>query len=280
MSYPSISRPFTAGGLTLSNRIVMPPMVIWMAPEAATVVPAARAHYARSTGMGLAIVEATTVAPEGRLADTQMGIFDESHVPGLRSLAEAIHANGAKAAIQIHHAGRNTRSKASYYGFPLVAPSAVNPGAETPRELTEDGIERIIGCFVTAARRARDAGFDAVELHAAHGYLISQFLSPLANHRTDRWGGSLENRARFLMEVWRRIRKETRGSIEAWCRPDTGGRAGGGEVAQGGRGAPPPHLPGHRRHAAPGAIREPVLRPGAFGGNGEKGREHSGDLRG
>ena len=224
MSYPSISRPFTAGGLTLSNRIVMPPMVIWMASEAATVVPAARAHYARSTGMGLAIVEATTVAPEGRLADTQLGIFEENHVPGLRSLAEAIHANGAKAAIQIHHAGRNTRSKALVLRVSAGGAFRRQPRWGNARELTEDGIERIIGCFVTAARRARDAGFDAVELHAAHGYLISQFLSPLANHRTDRWGGSLENRARFLLEVWRRVRKETRGSIEAWCRLGAVGR--------------------------------------------------------
>ena len=87
-----------------------------------------------------------------------------------------------------------------------------------PQALTEEGIERIMQCFAAAARRAMEAGFDAVELHAAHGFLFSQFLSPLANLRTDRWGGSLENRARFLMETMARVKKETAGAIHAWCR--------------------------------------------------------------
>lgn len=193
-------------------------MVLWIAPDDASVTPAITAHYASSVGMGLVIVEATTVAPEGRLSSNQIGIFEDRQVPGLRTLANAIHANGSKAAIQIHHAGRNTRTKSSFFGNRLVAPSAVNPDGELPVALTEEGIERIIQCFAAAARRAREAGFDAVELHAAHGFLISQFLSPLANHRNDRWGGSLENRARFLMETLARIRKQTGNGILAWCR--------------------------------------------------------------
>ncbi|OHD67577.1 MAG: hypothetical protein A2177_12465 [Spirochaetes bacterium RBG_13_68_11] len=205
-------------GLHFKNRIVMPPMVQWIAPPDASVTPAIIEHYASSKGMGLVIVEATTVAPEGRLSADQIGIFDDGHVEGLHRVAEAIHANGAAAAIQIHHAGRNTRTHTSYYGNPLVAPSAVNPDGEIPRELTEEGIQRIIGCFAAAARRAMQAGFDAVELHAAHGFLVSQFLSPLANRRTDGWGGSLEHRARFLMETVARIRSETGDALPCWCR--------------------------------------------------------------
>jgi len=218
MTYAHLSSPFTAGTLRIPNRIVMPPMVQWIAPPDASVTPPSVSHYACTKGPGLVIVEATTVAPEGRLSADQLGIFEDRHVGGLRALAEVIHANGAKAAIQIHHAGRNTRTKGGFFGFPLVAPSAINPDGETPRELTEEGIERIIHCFAAAARRAQEAGFDAVEVHAAHGFLFSQFLSPLANRRTDRWGGSLENRARFLMETLSRIRKETTGGILTWCR--------------------------------------------------------------
>jgi 2,4-dienoyl-CoA reductase-like NADH-dependent reductase (Old Yellow Enzyme family) len=217
-AFELMSKPMKIGMLTIRNRIVMPPMVLWIAPPDATVTPPAVAHYERSKGIGLVIVEATAVAPEGRLSADQIGIFEDRHVEGLRRIASAIHGNGSLAAIQIHHAGRNTRTKGSFFGLGLVAPSAVNPDGELPKALTEEGIQRIIGCFASGARRAMEAGFDAVEIHAAHGFLASQFLSPLANHRADRWGGSLENRARFLMEVLAAVKAETKGRIAVWCR--------------------------------------------------------------
>jgi 2,4-dienoyl-CoA reductase-like NADH-dependent reductase (Old Yellow Enzyme family) len=229
MKYQHLASPFTAGTLDLSNRICMPPMVQWIAPPDATVTPSSVAHYACTKGPGLVIVEATTVAPEGRLSADQLGIFEDRQIEGLRALADVIHSNGAQAAIQIHHAGRNTRTKASFFGHPLVAPSSLNEeGAEVPQELTREGIQRIMACFGAAARRAMEAGFDAVELHAAHGFLFSQFLSPLSNRRTDRWGGSLENRARFLMETLAQVRKDTANKMTAWCRlGPVDGTAGG-----------------------------------------------------
>lgn len=218
MNHPRLAMPFQSGTMELKNRVVMPPMVQWIAPPDASVTAPSVAHYACVRGPGLVIVEATTVAPEGRLSGDQLGVFDDGQVEGLRALADVIRANGSVSALQIHHAGRNTRTKGSFFGNPLLAPSPVNPGGETPRELTEEGIERTLMNFAAAARRAMEAGFDAVELHAAHGFLFSQFLSPLANRRTDRWGGSLENRARFLLEAIARVRKETRGAIQCWCR--------------------------------------------------------------
>lgn len=193
MTYQHLASPFTAGTLNLSNRIVMPPMVQWSAPRDDSVTSSSYSQYEDAKGPGLVIVEATTVAPEGRLYAHQLGIFEDRHVEGLRTLAEVIHANGAQAAIQIHHAGRNTRTKGSFFGHPLVAPSSLNEeGAEVPQELTPEGIERIIACFGAAARRAMEAGFDAVELHAAHGFLFSQFLSPLSNRRTNQITASAE----------------------------------------------------------------------------------------
>ena len=209
-------------------------MVRWIAPPDGAVTPRSVANYAVVRGPGLVIVEATTVAPEGRLSADQLGVFDDRQVEGLRALADVIRAEGAVSALQIHHAGRNTRTHASFFGNGLLAPSAINPGGETPRELSEPDIERILQDFAAAARRAMDAGFDAVELHAAHGFLFSQFLSPLSNRRRDRWGGSLENRARFLLEAVQRVRRETGGGIHCWCRfGPVDGEAGGLTLEEG-----------------------------------------------
>lgn len=191
----------------------MPPMVIWQAAKDALVTNAHEEHYRRSIGAGLVIVEATVVSPEGRLAATQIGAFDDGHIPGLARLAEIIHADDSPggrrvAGIQIHHAGARTNSERNY-GLAILAPS-VSPdipgmplGAE---ELTEADIERIITDFADAARRVTEAGFDLVEIHGAHGYLGSQFLSPRTNRRRDGWGGSIENRSRFLIEAVSAVR--------------------------------------------------------------------------
>jgi 2,4-dienoyl-CoA reductase-like NADH-dependent reductase (Old Yellow Enzyme family) len=216
MNFPNVFSTFTVGKLELSNRIVMPPMVIRKASDDGSVTSVILDHYARSIGPGLTVVEAAVVSPEGRLDRNQLGIFDDRHTEGLAKLARVIHEGGSAASIQIHHAGRNT-SEHSTFGLPLVAPSANTSIRGNARALTEVEIEGLITSFVSAARRAREAGFDAVEVHAAHGYLISQFLSPLANRREDRWGGSLEKRVRFLREVLSRIRAANT-DILAYCR--------------------------------------------------------------
>ena len=173
------------------------------------------------------------VSPEGRLAREQLGIFEDRHVEGLARLAAAIHEQGAVASIQIHHAGRNTNLE-NTFGASLLAPSAVPAKDVMPEALTEEGIDRLLDCFGAAGRRAAAAGFDAVEMHGAHGYLVSQFLSPLANKRQDRWGGSLENRARFLLEAVSRIRAVAGPHLAVSCRLGAGeGEPGGLTVEEG-----------------------------------------------
>ncbi|TVR67509.1 MAG: NADH:flavin oxidoreductase/NADH oxidase [Spirochaetaceae bacterium] len=206
MDTPTLLSPLDLpGGGALKNRIVMPPLVIWKAGEAALVTEDHLRHYRQTVpGCGLVMVEATAVSPEGRLAATQLGLFEDRQIPGLRRLADTIREAGALPGIQLHHAGGRTDMIKTWGATPL-APSVI-PGNEEVRELTESQILRIIDDFATAARRALEAGYELLELHGAHGYLGSQFLSPRTNRRGDRWGGSLENRSRFLHEVIRAVR--------------------------------------------------------------------------
>jgi 2,4-dienoyl-CoA reductase-like NADH-dependent reductase (Old Yellow Enzyme family)/thioredoxin reductase len=159
-------------------------------------------------GVGLIIIEVTCVdSPIGKTIANQLCVHEDRLVPGLRALAESIQSHGAKVALQLHHAGRRAHSKIT--GFQPVGPSAIACyGGDIPRELTEEQIEEIVEKFVQGARRAKEAGFDAVEVHCAHGYLIHQFLSPLTNKRLDVYGGELLNRTRFACRVIQRIRKE------------------------------------------------------------------------
>lgn len=217
MTHPLLHEPMVLGAVVVPNRIVMPPLVVWQASEDGSVTPPILEHYRQSAGPGMVIVEAAVVSPEGRLDRRQIGLFEDRQVEGVARLAGIIHAAGAVASIQLHHAGRNTNLD-NTFGAPLVAPSAVPAKDIVPEELTEEGIERVLGCFAAAVRRAAEAGFDAVEIHGAHGYLASQFLSPLANRRTDQWGGSLENRARFLREAARRMRAAVGGRLMVSCR--------------------------------------------------------------
>ena len=233
MHYPNLSSPLEIGTLKLANRIVVPPMVVFQAEESGCATEASVTHYASLRGAGLVIVEATAVSHEGRLARRQLGIFNESHLTGLSKISRAIHRNGSRAAIQIHHAGRQTTTD-NTFGLPLVAPSPVNSGGEIPSEMNEGDIERIVGAFVAGAQRAKEAGFDAVELHFAHGYLGSQFLSPAANQRQDRWGGSLENRGRFHREVFRSVEEAVGKEILVYARLGVAdGEAGGLPLEEG-----------------------------------------------
>lgn len=197
---------YKIGEKTLANRICLPPMVVWAATESGHVTDYILQHYGGIKGVGLAIVEATAVSPEGRLAKRQIGAWNDDHVPGLKQLAAAILETGALPGIQIHHAGRNTKLD-NTFGEELVAPSAVTTGKDIPVALTLAGIQAMIGKYAAAAERAVEAGFKVIELHGAHGYLISQFLSPTSNLRDDEYGGALENRARFALEVFTAVKK-------------------------------------------------------------------------
>lgn len=192
--------PYTIKNVTLKNRIVMSPMCMYSSPNKdGKIADWHRIHYATRAvgGVGLIVVEATAVLPEGRISYRDLGIWNDEHVTGLKEITDLIHQNGAKAAIQLAHAGRKAE-----LDEPIYAPSAIPfPGMQTPVEADGDYIQKVVGAFKDAARRAKEAGFDIIELHGAHGYLINQFLSPLANKRTDQFGGSADNRYRLLGDI-------------------------------------------------------------------------------
>jgi len=214
--------------MELRNRIVMAPMVTNLAYEDGSVSQCIKDYYeARAGGgVGLIIVGATCV--EGSLGRSsralrQLLIDDDKFVSGLSELAEVIHKHGAKAAIQLHHAGRE--GHAGQEGGPIqshlppVAPSSIaEEGGRLPRELTIGEIQDLVKRFALAAGRARKAGFDGVEIHGAHDYLIAQFLSASSNKRSDKYGGDVTNRARFLIETTSSIREVVGQDYPVWCR--------------------------------------------------------------
>ena len=210
------------GELTLSNRICVPPMCQFRAEEG-LVQSWHKVHYGKlvGSGAGMVVVEATAVTPEGRITPKCLGLWNDAQQEAFKSLVQDCRAVAAdtKLFLQLSHAGRkgsrcvpwegHETVAAEKGGFSLIAPSALayDKGYPTPREMTGDDIERVISAFADAAQRAHKAGFDGVQIHAAHGYLIHQFLSPLSNQRTDEWGGSLENRMRFGLEVIKAVRE-------------------------------------------------------------------------
>ncbi|MEU3294236.1 NADH:flavin oxidoreductase/NADH oxidase [Streptomyces longwoodensis] len=215
----ALFEPWTLRDVTIPNRVWMTPMCQYSAaPEGpATGVPTDwhLAHYgARATGgTGLIITEATAVSPEGRISPYDLGLWNDDQVEGFRRITRFLTEQGAVPAVQLAHAGRKASTERTWKGgTPLapaeggwqpVAPSAVafDERHPVPHELTTDQIGDVVQQFVDGARRALAAGFEVVELHGAHGYLIHEFLSPHSNHRTDAYGGSFENRARFALEV-------------------------------------------------------------------------------
>ena len=199
----------TVRDFVMRNRIVLPPMATELASGKGEVTEGMIQHYdRRSRGPALTIVEHSYVSAGGRLSRNQLGVYDDHLMPGLSSLAEAIKKQGSVAALQINHAG--AKSSLDVIGTQPVAPSPIPlpRGGEVPRELSVSEIEEVAEQFVAAASRVVRAGFDAVEVHGAHGFLLNQFTSPLTNRRTDRYGGSLEKRARFPLDIVRRIRDE------------------------------------------------------------------------
>ncbi len=206
---PTLTDPLQVRNLKLENRLVMPPMHTGLASERGEVTERLLEHYTRrAKGPGLVIIEHSYVSKEGQLSQNQLGIYDDSLVVGLTRLVESVHRSNVPIAIQINHAGRLSRLKIT--GTQPVAPSPVpaSEQAETPRELSVPEIKVIVERFIEGARRAVTAGFDAVEIHGAHGFLLNQFLSPLANRRTDEYGKNLEGRMRLPLEVARKVRAE------------------------------------------------------------------------
>ncbi len=212
--------PCNIGSMELRNRLVMPPMGTNFSSEDGSVTQRAIEYYRERArgGVGLVIVEGAYVHPLGKGSNLQMSLTGDDKIPGLSKLAKAIQAEGAKAAIQLFHAGRQVSSM--IIGAQPVSASDVPCMLvrETPRPMTLEEIEETIEAFGEAARRVKVAGFDAVEIHAAHGYLINQFLSPLTNLRRDKYGGSFEGRTRFLVEIIERIRRKVGKNFPVICR--------------------------------------------------------------
>jgi 2,4-dienoyl-CoA reductase (NADPH2) len=229
--------PFRLKGLELKNRLVMAPMHTKFASESGEVTDRLIAYLVERArgGVGLIVLENTCVDwVYGRPAGNPVTIHDDMCRSGLSNIPLAVHRYGARIVTQLQHTGRqNVRSNISG-GLQPVAPSAVksNRGGDLPRALQEEEIEAIIQMFVDGARRTREAGFDGLELHGAHGYLLTQFFSPHCNRRTDQWGGSLLNRAHFSVEVVRRIRKEVGESFPILYRMSAEERIPGGTTLE------------------------------------------------
>ena len=230
---PALFQPLTIGSLELENRIVIAPMCQYSAVDGNAVDwhQIHLGHLALS-GAALLIIEATSVLEEGRITAGDLGLYSDANEAALARAIAAIRANSPiRLGIQLAHAGRKASSQAPWDGgqqIPLgapgawqaVAPSALPhaPHEDTPAALDAAGLARVREAFATAARRAVRLGIEAIELHCAHGYLIHEFLSPIANERTDEYGGSLENRMRFPLEVFDAIRAAVPPEVPVWVR--------------------------------------------------------------
>lgn len=202
--------PIYLGGVELRNRAVMPAMGTGYASHKGEASDQLRAYLQvrAEGGAGLVITEVAAVDPLGKGYPSELGVYDDSFLPGLETLAAAIKAGGAAAALQLHHAGRETFE--FVIGQQPVAPSPLGSKTlrQVPRELSLKEINQLVGSYATAAKRAKEAGFDAVEVHGAHGYLINQFISPYSNKRNDDYGGDTAGRFRFAREVVQAIKEE------------------------------------------------------------------------
>ena len=208
----SIWDPITIGRMRIAQRITMSPMTRSRALDDGTPAPMAVEYYAQRAPFGMLVTEGTQPSADGQGYLNTPGIYTPEHVQGWRKIAEALHARGAHLVIQLMHVGRMSHPDNTPHHRLPVAPSAVPPGvdmftptgkqpAPTPRALTADEIATTVEDFANAAEMAVSAGADAVEIHGANGYLLHQFLAPNANHRNDSYGGSIQNRSRFTLEV-------------------------------------------------------------------------------
>lgn len=202
-----VLEPYTLKNLTLRNRIVMPPMCMYQADTEGNANIFHQTHYATRAlgGVGLMIFEATGVSPEGRISDRDLGLWKDEQIDRLKEINQLCQSYGAKTAIQLNHAGRKCEASVQ----DIFAPSSIafSEAYRSPTELSLQKIHEIVLEFKEAAKRAEACGFDAIEIHGAHGYLIHQFLSPISNLRKDAYGGDVVSRARFLKEILTAIKE-------------------------------------------------------------------------
>ena len=241
--HPQLFTPIRIGNLTLDNRIIIAPMCQYSARDGS----AGDWHMIHLgqlaiSGAGLLILEATAVSPAGRITPWDLGLYSDANEHALARVLQALRANAPiKIGMQLAHAGRKASSRAPWdggaqirpgdpQGWHAFAPSAVPhaPGEEAPIALDTAGLQRVRDEFASAAQRAARLGLDGIEIHAAHGYLLHQFLSPLANQRTDAYGGSLENRMRFPLEVFEIVRDAFPADRPVWARISATDWVGGG----------------------------------------------------
>ncbi|MGW8484197.1 NADH:flavin oxidoreductase/NADH oxidase [Microbacterium sp. NPDC055903] len=237
--------PLQLRSVTFPNRLWVSPMCMYSAVDG-IVQDWHRTHLTQFAdgGAGLIVAEATAVVPEGRITPRCAGIWNDEQRDAWAQVVRSVHDRGALAGIQLAHAGRKASSwwpwadergsvPAADGGWQTTAPSAVAfLGHEVPLALDAEGIERVVDGFAAAARRALDAGFDVLELHGAHGYLLHQFLSPLSNLREDAYGGSLENRARLLLRALDAVRSEAGPGVPVFVRISATDHADGGFTAE------------------------------------------------
>jgi 2,4-dienoyl-CoA reductase-like NADH-dependent reductase (Old Yellow Enzyme family) len=225
--------PFSLGPLELANRILIAPMCQYSACDG-TPGDWHRIHlgHLALSGAGLLILEATAVSPEGRISPQDLGLYSDANEAALAGILAAVRAHAPIAlAMQIAHAGRKASTRVPWEGGGQIAPDAPSgwkteapsaipfaAGSDAPLALDDAGLARVRGAFRDTARRAARLGLQGIEIHAAHGYLLHQFLSPLSNQRQDRYGGSLENRMRFPLEVFDAVRAEFPAQRPVWVR--------------------------------------------------------------
>ncbi|WP_373652850.1 NADH:flavin oxidoreductase/NADH oxidase [Schlesneria sp. DSM 10557] len=224
--------PLTIRGVTLRNRVVMSPMCQYVAKDGfADDWHLVHLGSRASGGVGLVVVEATAVTAGGRITPGDLGIWSDEHTEPLARIVRFVHSQGAVAGIQLAHAGRKASCDLpwnggagllsdSVGGWPVIGPSPIpfDEGNPVPHEIDAAGIDGVVAAFDAATRRALAAGFKVIEIHAAHGYLLHEFLSPLSNHRTDQYGGSLENRMRLLLRVAKQVRQVVPADLAVFVR--------------------------------------------------------------
>ncbi|RFU79020.1 nadph dehydrogenase [Trichoderma arundinaceum] len=236
-SAPTLFQPLRMRSVELHNRVVVSPMCQYSADNGhLTDYHLVHLGQLALHGAGLVIVEATSVEPRGRISPQDSGLWQDSQIAPLRRITDFIHSQGVKAGIQIGHAGRKASTLAPWIGgtakkavadesvggWPsdVVSASAIpfHEDYAHPKELTKEEIKELVQKFAETAQRAVQAGFDVIELHGAHGYLINNFLSPLSNQRTDEYGGSFENRIRFVREATEAVRAVIPADMPLWLR--------------------------------------------------------------
>ncbi len=234
MKFPNMFSPIQIGNVTVPNRFVVPPMGNNFANTDGTLSERSKAYYQERAkgGFGLITIESTVVYQEAKGGPRKPCLFSDDTVESFKEVADACHEYGAKVSIQLQHAGPEGNSKLT--GYPLKAASAMPAacGREVPEAVSNEEIYRIIECYGDAARRAQQAGIDMVEVHCAHGYLVSTFISERTNHRTDEFGGCFENRMRLPRLIIENIRKKTGGNLPILCRINASDEVEGGLSVQ------------------------------------------------